>query len=635
MAHPPKRVEPVFHDESVDQRLAEWADANWLALERPRLLTAGGSGGRLAAVYLRVLKGRRTPGLRIIKLTGPSGEAGAEPKNHLAALDVRVPGTEEFTERHLVKLDEADFWRLDDSWVMIQLPAGDGIDEPRTLAETGRTASLPERVESIVEGVLGGWNPRPSTGAEEQPPTAAQFVAEILGRRADRDSALRRWARARIGDLADTEPYLAFRHGGRPMPNPLALGAGAPLDAHQVWLTVRGHAHGDLHPGNIMVPEEGEGSPGDYWLIDLSRFSENALLARDPAHLLVCLIADLYLPHLGRDAREELLAALTDREPRCPGPLIPQGLAETVTRLRAAWNRWGAAGHLRINPSWRPQWFLALQGCALMVTARDRYGTADRWWFFRLAAEAGGAYLDEVKAQRPATAPVVGLPEDALAPTLPEGTPVTTLPEGTSVTALPVGTPVTAPASGPPREASVAGAPAVSAAPGTAVVVPDRSGVPPAGTPDAPRASPARAGAAVPQEAAASAAEVRQALDRIWLSFEHTRRVLPTARSAQLRAQATTIHGHVTEYVLALAALRTHPEVAYAAELDRIVELLREVGARTSQFTRALPQRRGPWDDLLSQPPAALDGLVTALDDLLLAVGRARAALPAGSPGPA
>ncbi|MFE2261227.1 hypothetical protein [Streptomyces griseosporeus] len=625
MAHPPTRVEPVFHDELVDQGLAEWADANWLALERPRLLTAGGSGGRLAAVYLRVLKGRRTPGLRIIKLTGPSAEAGAEPKNHLAALDVRVPGTEEFTERHLVKLDEADFWRLGDSWVMIQLPAGDGIDEPRTLAETGRTASLPERVESIVEGVLGGWNPRPSTGADEQPPTAAQFVAEILGRRADRDGALRRWARARIGDLADTEPYLAFRRGGRPMPNPLALGTGTPLDAHQVWLTVRGHAHGDLHPGNIMVPEEGEGSTGDYWLVDLSRFSENALLARDPAHLLVCLIADLYLPHLGRDAREELLAALTGREPRCPGPLIPQGLAETVTRLRAAWNRWGAANRLHINRSWRPQWFLALQACALMVTARDRYGTADRWWFYRLAAEAGGAYLDEVKAERPATAPVVGLPEDALAPTLPEGTPVTTLPEGTPVTALPVGTPVTPPASGPPQEAPVAGAPAVSAVPGTAVVVADGTGVP-AGTARVPSVE---AGGATPRGVPA----VRQVLDRIWLAFEHPRRMLPPAGSTQLRALAKTVQTHVTEYVIALAELSVPTEAEDVAELGRIVELLRDVGASASRLVRELPLRPGLWDDLRTRPPAARDDLVTALDELLLAVGRARAALPYDSPG--
>ncbi|MGV9278219.1 hypothetical protein [Streptomyces griseosporeus] len=587
MAHPPTRVQPVFHDELVDQRLAEWADANWLALDRPRLLTEGGSGGRLAAVYLRVRKGRRTPGLRIIKLTGPSAEAGAEPKNHLAALDVRVPGTEEFTERHLVKLDEADFWRLGDSWVMIQLPAGDGIDEPRTLAETGRTASLPERVESIVEGVLGGWNPRPSTGTEEQPPTAAQFVAEILGRRADRDSALRRWARARIGGLADTEPYLAFRRGGRPMPNPLALGAGAPLDAHQVWLAVRGHAHGDLHPGNIMVPEEGEGSPGDYWLVDLSRFSENALLARDPAHLLVCLIADLYLPHLGRDAREELLAALTDREPRCPGPLIPQGLAETVTRLRAPWNRWGAGNHLRINRSWRPQWFLALQACALMVTARERYGMADRWWFFRLAAEAGGAYLDEVKAERPATAPVVGLPEDAPASTIPEDAPAATIPEGAPAATIPEG----AQGATLPEDTPVTG--------------PSPRGVP----------------------------AVRQVLDRIWLSFEHPRRTLPSAGSTQLRALAKTVQTHVTDYVIALADLSVPPEAEDVAELGRVVKLLRDVGAGASRLIRELPLRPGLWDDLRAQPPASRDTLVTALDELLLAVGRARAALPAGSPG--
>jgi hypothetical protein len=595
MAHHASQPPVVFGDAVVDRRLARWLAVKGLELENPQVLKTGGSGGKLVSAYLHVVRGRLPGGQRIIKLVGPSPDAEAEPENHLSALDLRVPGTEEFTERHLVKLDEARTWQLDDSWVMFQFPAGDGKEETDTLAELGRTPRLPELAARIVEGVLGGWNPGPSTGGRDKPPSAAEFVRELLGKRAEEDSGLRVWARARLGPIVDTEPWLALPGDSRSLPNPVLLGAGSALSGHDVRFAVRGHAHGDLHPGNIMVPVGENASPEDFWLIDLSRFARKALLARDPAHLLVCLIADLYLPHLSEDAREELLTALTGRDAACTGPLIPQGLAKTVTRVRQAWIDWGATPHLLINPGWRQQWFLALQACALMVAARERYSDADRWWFFRLAARACGAYVDTVTAQRPNAAPVPG--------------------PDTAVAAVPG-----------PSGGTAAGRGAPAAAP-----VPRK----PAGAPRRTSPPPAPAGKRFRGRRPGGGRTVLDVLTEIGTTFEHPRRQLSSKRLAPLKTMARSIRVRAVEFQLTLVntpVTAGHPRAQREqAWVDEITGLLRAAEERAGRLARAR-ERQGPYDDLaLPQESAELGDLVKALDALLGRVGRARGELSDGS----
>lgn len=406
MERSPTPVPPVFGDEAVDRALADWLGTNHLELTQAELLDTGGSGGMLVSGYLRELDDRRTGGMRIIKLVAPSPDAEAEPRNHRAALLSRVRDNEDFIDRHLVGLAEKA-WRLGDSWVMIQHLAGNG-QETATLASLGRVGHLPELTAQIVRGVLGGWNPEDPVIDDQL--TAAAFVTELLGARLDDGSPLMTWVREHVDARAHDRLWFSPAVDGPVLPSPLALSAGSPLSERGVRFAARGRGHGDLHPGNIMVPVGADAVPEEYWLIDLSRFSYRALLARDPVHLLLCLVADAYLPYLSEEARTEVLTALSGPEPRCAGPLVPQGLAELIRTVRTEFSEWGAG---RGAPAWRAQWFLSLQACALMFTARQRYPDRDRWWFYLLAAHACGAYLDSVGAPRPRSADVVESPGPA------------------------------------------------------------------------------------------------------------------------------------------------------------------------------------------------------------------------------
>ncbi|MFD3374836.1 MULTISPECIES: hypothetical protein [unclassified Streptomyces] len=444
----------MFDDEAVDLALAKWLHANHAKLSEPEPLETGGSGGKLVSAFVSWLDPGQPEGRMIIKLVAPSREAASEPRNHGLALLSRDMGNGKFIAEHLVELVDRP-WPVGDAWLMFQRPAGDGKEETGTLAGLGRPQRLPEITKAIVEGVLGEWNPRV---AKIDSMSAAQFVTDLLGRRLDTDEPLRTWVRSRLGPAAESLPWFTLPGGDRSVPNPLFLADDCPIGQHKVRYTAKGRAHGDLHPGNIMVPVREDASTEDFTLIDLSGFDDKALLARDPVHLLLCLVADAFLLHMSEDARGELISGLIG--PRCDGPLIPQGLADTVDGAREAMFDWGASLH--IEPSWlRQQWCLSLQACALMVTARERYQDSVRWWFFRLAAEACGAFLDGMRVNRPRDLPVLNLlPDlDAVNPS-----PVAARTARAAAVAAPAEAEVAAPAEAEvaaPAEAEVPAPPAV------------------------------------------------------------------------------------------------------------------------------------------------------------------------------
>ncbi|MGW3121580.1 hypothetical protein ACWDBW_31260 [Streptomyces sp. NPDC001107] len=388
----------VFGDEAVDRALAEWLHTHHAELSEAELLKTGGSGGKLVSAFVRESDPRRTGGRLIIKLVGQSDDAAVEPRNHHAALLSRVKANEDFIDRHLVELADIS-WKFDHSWLMFQRPAGDGREVTDTLAGVGRPQRLPRLAKEITTGLLSGWNPQ---DPEMDNVSAHEFVRDLLGKRLDEKAPLRTWIRARLGPEAESLPWFSSADAESVLPNPVLLTAGCALTDLRVRFAARGRTHGDLHPGNIMVPVREDAPADDFTLIDLSRFDERGLLARDPVHLLLSLVADAFLPHLETDeARSELISGLIGT--RCDGPLVPQGLARTVDEVRAAMLDWGAKRH--INDGWRHQWHLSLQACALMFTARTRYLDRDRWWFYRLAAEACGAYLDGMSVRRPVEAP--------------------------------------------------------------------------------------------------------------------------------------------------------------------------------------------------------------------------------------
>ncbi|MFD0318069.1 hypothetical protein [Streptomyces flavalbus] len=397
MDRPADRAPRVSAAETVTELLADWTRQTHRELSAVTEIDAGGSGGVLVSAYVRELDPGRQGGRMIIKVLGPSEETVGEPGQHKAALIARTEGNKDFVDQHLVGLGPEPH-KVDGTWVMFQLPAGD--EDAVTLAGVDRRR-LPHLAARIVAGVLAGWNPEDPQVVER---TAAEFVADILDRRLDPEGPLLGWVRGRLLARPAEPPWVSLPGGDRPVPNPLNLGAGSDLARYQLDVPQRGRAHGDLHPGNIMVPRQPAAGDDDFVLIDLSRFAPDALLARDPAHLLLCLVAG-YLPHLDDEARAELIPGLL-RAP-CDGTLVPQGLAALVATVHAAWLDWGVRH--RIQRDWRRQWYLAVQGCALMFLGRKGYSDRDRWWFFQLAAEACGAYLDEMGVRRPHDAPLVAL----------------------------------------------------------------------------------------------------------------------------------------------------------------------------------------------------------------------------------
>ncbi|MFC9492828.1 hypothetical protein [Streptomyces sp. NPDC056982] len=383
--------------------LDQWQQQNHRPLTAPAWLDTGGSGASLASVFVRDSDPGRTTRRMIIKLCSPDGDSSMEPGRLIAARRSLPNGDPSFPRDHLVE-QLYDPMPVDDAWLMFQGFAGN--DESMvTLSTILRQRRMPGAAAQITRSLLADWNPDEKSDGEM---TAAAFVSELLDQRLEPAEPLAVWVRDTLGLDLETAWIRPGRANAAPLPNPVHLTGSCPLAERTLDYPMRGRAHGDLHPGNIMVPKEPDADLGRYVLIDLSRFDERALLARDPMHLLLCLVAD-FLPHMSDDARAELLDLLVGRD--TPGLLIPQGLARTVDEVRRAPDGWL---HQRtISGQWTGQWLLSMQACALMFTARVRYDARDRWWFFRLAAEAAGAYLGPADAYEPGRVKFVPGPREA------------------------------------------------------------------------------------------------------------------------------------------------------------------------------------------------------------------------------
>ncbi|MFD5841056.1 hypothetical protein [Streptomyces chartreusis] len=369
----------------VAEALTAWERQTGRHLGPFTTMDTGGSGALLFLAYVRDGDMRQRKRRMIVKLCSGDGEAAMEPGNHTAALRSRPSGNESFPDVHLVR-QMYDPQRFEGSWLMFQEIAGRGDRGMTTLGALRRNQGLPEAVATVTRSLLEDWNPDEHGG---EPMSAGGFVAELLDRRLEAGAPLRVWSHKLLGLPQTGAPWLCLP-GSRTVPNPLDLGAGSPLAGCRLAYPVRGRAHGDLHPGNIMVPTADQ-AWSEYALIDLSRFSDHALLARDPAHLLLCIVAD-FLPEMSDGARTELLDLLVGRD--TPALTVPHGLRQTLFLVREAPGAWLREHDIR--PDWADQWLLSLQACALMFTARERYSLHDRWWFYLLAAEAAGAYLKSV-----------------------------------------------------------------------------------------------------------------------------------------------------------------------------------------------------------------------------------------------
>ncbi|MFE0258143.1 hypothetical protein [Streptomyces sp. NPDC059010] len=385
--------------------LDKWQQQNHRKLGNPTFLETGGSGALLASVTVRDGDPDKPRRRMIIKLCAPDQEASVEPGGLKAAWLSRPSGNESFPEQHLVEQLYDPMPVGDDTWMMFQQIAGDRRDMI-TLGAVVREwqARLPDIAAAVARSLLTDWNPD-EKGSESL--SVVEFVTAMLGRRLAPEAPLAVWARDELG-ISFSDAWISLPGDpGVALPNPLHLTARSPLSRGTVDDPARGRAHGDLHPGNIMVPASPDAEAGSYRLVDLTRFAKDAFLARDPVHLMLCLVAE-FLPHMSEAAREEALALLLGRE--TPGLLLPQGLQRIVQDMSEAPAPWLDARET--HPGWEIQWTLALQACALMFCARRSHDSRDRRWFFRLAAEAAAVSVRRFGAYEPEAVVAVRAPSE-------------------------------------------------------------------------------------------------------------------------------------------------------------------------------------------------------------------------------
>lgn len=203
---------------------------------------------------------------------------------------------------------------------------------------------------------------------------------------------------------------------GETLPNPLRLAEPGGLFGDLIIRYLQGFTHGDLHGGNVLIPETVDGRlhPGRFILVDLESYESRASLTRDPVVLLLSLLLPSVAPRrtpdgewpsaLPRKQADALLRYLVRPDQSAPSQL-PRALADLVRLTHEAGTAYAERSGWRAE--WRTQYRLSLAVHALVATTYDNLGPAGPSWCLRLAAYA----LDAHRAEREPTLtpPVAGV----------------------------------------------------------------------------------------------------------------------------------------------------------------------------------------------------------------------------------
>ncbi|GGM76374.1 hypothetical protein ACFFX1_52755 [Dactylosporangium sucinum] len=329
----------------------------------------------------------------------------AEFARHQEALD----DAPDFAKAHLVAPVGEPVRVGDGSWITFQNIVGGSFTDYRVLS--AMLAGVPEaKVDgvdhrlvtpcdrgsfaavctAVVRGLLADWAGEPVMEAVAVGEVLRRHLLHRLEPGQPLHAEVQRWP----------EPRLDLPGELRSLPNPFALVRDPVLTAGRSVPLLTGRAHGDLHPENILVATERE--PGDYHLIDLSRYERSAPLTRDPVQL-VLTILDRTMDERSDQQRELLLGLLVGDAAADGRDMLPRWLPEFLDQVRAAQLDW-------IRPKglvdeWRQQSLLSLSACALMFLGRPTTAPAHREWYLRLAARAAAAYLQDADAAGPVAEP--------------------------------------------------------------------------------------------------------------------------------------------------------------------------------------------------------------------------------------
>jgi hypothetical protein len=358
-----------------------------LRLDRVGVLEEGRTAARVAVAMLRTEPGAKRPSAPrcVIKYRPTGREVERESRTHLAALDSAGA-----FEPWLIRMLDVGPIPLDDGGILMLYEYA-GARTARSLL--GR-AGLPDLCATVTRGVLDTWNP--GCGDREEPVSAV--LKAMLQGRLEPDRPLHDWLAAR--------PALAAEHlttvlaDGTTHANPCALIGGRFDDI--LISTMHGHVHGDLHLSNIMLTEDSwTGDPGHYRLIDLGDYAAEAPLARDPAHLVLAIVAE-HLDGMGSPGRTALAEALIAPARTTRVPVEVRDVAAATYDAGLAW-----AAKMGRNVDWREQWLLGYVAGGLAFAGRDGLADGGAEWFFELAARAATAFLELFGSPVPRFAPAV------------------------------------------------------------------------------------------------------------------------------------------------------------------------------------------------------------------------------------
>lgn len=388
---------------AVPEALAAWAELHGRYYELERWLVNGRSRQPVAVVSETDSHTEETTMLVLKVLTAPSDslrtleyarhrQAELErPKFAADHLSTFVHDAVPVSPRRWITFQRIAANNLENTEVMTvllrrMLQLTDEVEPPQAHEISCRPDTFINACRSIVAGVLGEWAGSPCTPPKVEWNPATFFGWHIFDQM-EADGRLSGWAAAHDTDLirVDGEPD--------PLPNPFAVARGRLL-AGEVIRPLLGRSHGDLHTDNALVRVRPRVDTDDWFLIDTALYDSVGPLTRDPAHLLLYIIARS-METIAEAQQGPLIELLLDPI-NGPDHLVPRWLAELIQGVAAETGAWVEKSGL--TPRWREQSYLSLAACAMLFLGRTSTREVDKPWFLRLAARAVARFAKERKA---------------------------------------------------------------------------------------------------------------------------------------------------------------------------------------------------------------------------------------------
>ena len=417
-------LDPRLHEVLADQEfeaLTSWCVNNGCAIAWRGRLGGGYTQAKLAAVLIDDGHIAR----KVVLKYCPS--PGSIPTDHGTFRRAAESGPPGFSHEHLVRLDRAADKPIINGgaglFLLMEWRTG-GHDRYDTMATLLASEVLGDACAEIIRSTLLNWNDvRHRVNGPHIDLPASDFLSEILGDRCQPGGSIST-AAERLG----VRPADAFLQGSKEglLPNPIHAATTGRWIADRSLFGFRGNAHGDLHADNILIPQPCDGKFSTdhfkrYVLIDLSTFGEQRLLAVDPAHLLLSVVARR-LDDVTDGRRHQLARLILDPERVESGGLLVE-LASAARGIQQAGITFSDSNNL--YEEWRAESLLALAGCALLFVGRP-LPEKHRRWFLELAGMAINAFDTMQVTSDRRVGQGGGLPPDAMPPERPPAGDATT-----------------------------------------------------------------------------------------------------------------------------------------------------------------------------------------------------------------